>query len=63
MVDRHPAFVHHFLELPVTQRIGGVPENSDQNHIDRKPHPLRIKHGHWLVFKSGSLAHDDNQPA
>jgi len=35
MVNHHTAFLHDFLEMPVTQWIGCVPANADQNHIDR----------------------------
>jgi hypothetical protein len=52
MVDRHTALLHHFFEMPVTQGIGRVPANADQNYIDQKSHPLRVQHGHWPVFKT-----------
>ena len=51
------------LVKPVTQSTGHVPANTGQNHIDRKPNTLSVQHGHWVVFKSGTLAHADNQPS
>lgn len=62
MADRYTALVHHFPKRAVTQGIGGVLANADQNHIDLKRHHLGVQHGHSLVFKSRSLAHADNQP-
>ena len=34
MVDKHAAFLHHFLQMPVAQRISRVPTDANQNHVD-----------------------------
>src|SRR5471032_1691459 len=33
-----------FLEVPVAQRVGRIPANADQDHIDRKAHPFEVEH-------------------
>src|SRR5471030_2777402 len=33
-----------FLEVPVAQRVGRIPADADQDHIDRKAHPFEVEH-------------------
>src|SRR5471030_1712142 len=33
-----------FLEVPVAQRVGRIPADAYQNHIDRKAHPFEVEH-------------------
>src|SRR5476649_1033509 len=33
-----------FLELPVAQRVGHIPADADQDHVDRKAHPFEVEH-------------------
>ena len=47
MVDRHAALFHHLLEVPVAQRVGRVPADADQDHVDRKAHPFEVEHIDW----------------
>src|SRR5476649_1810942 len=44
MVNRHAALFHHLLEVPVAQRVGRIPADADQDHIDRKAHPFEVEH-------------------
>jgi len=44
MVDRHATLFHHLLEVPVAQRIGGIPADADQEHVDRKAHTFEVEH-------------------
>ena len=44
MVDRYAALFHHLLEVPVTQRVGRIPTDADQDDIDGKAHPFEIEH-------------------
>jgi hypothetical protein len=44
MVDRHAALFHDLLEVPLAQRVGRVPADADQDHIDRKAHPFEVEH-------------------
>jgi hypothetical protein len=50
MVDHHTTLLHYFFQVPVAQRIGGVPPNANQNYVDRKSHPFGIQHGRSLIF-------------
>ena len=42
MIDRHAALFHDLLEVAVAQRVGRIPADADQDHIDRKAHPLKL---------------------
>jgi hypothetical protein len=44
IVSRRTTFLHHFFEMPVTQGIGSLPANADQNHVDRKSLYFGIQH-------------------
>jgi hypothetical protein len=54
MVDRHAALLHYLLEVPVAQRISGVPADADQNHINRKAHTFEVEHVDlsWIRHRS-----------
>ena len=54
MVDRHAALFHHFLKVPVAQRVGRVPADADQDHIDGKAHPFEVEHvdSSWFGHRS-----------
>jgi hypothetical protein len=56
MVDRHAALFHHLLEVPVARRVGCIPAGIDQDHIDRKAHPLETEHVDlsWIWHRSYS---------
>src|SRR5665647_1667618 len=38
MVDKHASFLHHFLKMAIAQRIGRVPTDANQNHVDWESH-------------------------
>lgn len=42
MVDRHAVLFHHFFDVPVTQWVGRIPTDANQDHIDGKAHPLKL---------------------
>ena len=44
MVDRDAALFHDLLEVPVAQRVGRIPADADQDHIDQKAHPFEVEH-------------------
>jgi len=44
MVDRNAALLHHFLEVPIAQRVGCIPPDANQDHIDRKAHPFEVEY-------------------
>jgi hypothetical protein len=44
MVEGHAALLHHLLKVPVAQRIGDVPADADQDHLDRKAHTFEVEH-------------------
>jgi hypothetical protein len=54
MVDRHAALFHDLLEVPVAQRVGCIPADADQDHINRKAHPLEVEHvdSSWIRHRS-----------
>jgi hypothetical protein len=44
MVDRHAAFFHNLLEVRGAQRIGGIPADADQDHVNRSAHTCEVEH-------------------
>ena len=40
VADNHTALLHHFLSLPVSQRIGCIPTNAHQSNGYWKSHPF-----------------------
>jgi hypothetical protein len=61
MADRHAAFFHDLLEAPVVQRVGCIPVDADQDHIDRKSRPLKLSISNHpgfgtAVYPTGPLA-------
>ena len=44
MVDEHAAFLHHFLQVAMAQRIRCIPANAHQNDIDWKAHSFGRQH-------------------
>jgi hypothetical protein len=44
MVDRNAALLHHFLEMPIAQRVGCIPPDANQDHSDQKAHPFEVEH-------------------
>ena len=49
-----------FFKVSIAQRIGSVPANTDQNHINRKTHPFGVQHGSGSCFKGSSLPVGEN---
>ena len=41
--NRHATLFHHFLDVPVAQRIGRIPADANQDHIDRKARPFEVE--------------------
>jgi hypothetical protein len=44
MVNLHAALIHHFLELPVADRIGHVPADAPQDHVPLEMATLELNH-------------------
>jgi hypothetical protein len=44
MVNRHASLGHHFLDVPVAQRVGCVPANTDQDDVSRETHSFEAEH-------------------
>lgn len=40
MVNRHATFLHHFLDVPVDQRVRNLPSNADQDDYHREAYGL-----------------------
>jgi hypothetical protein len=44
VVDRDAALLHYLLDMPIAQRISGVPADADQDHVDREAHTFEVEH-------------------
>ena len=44
MINTHTTLLHHFLKMAVAERIGCVPADADQNHVDWKSHSFSSQH-------------------
>ena len=60
MVDQHTALFHDLLEVPVAPRVGRMPADADQDHLDRKARPFEVEYVGHLMIGRRSLS---GQPA
>lgn len=44
MVYLHVALLHYPFQVPIAQRVGHVPADADQDHIDQKAYPFAVEH-------------------
>lgn len=44
MVDRNNMLFHHFLYVPVAQRVSRIPSNTDPDDFDRETHSFKVEH-------------------
>jgi hypothetical protein len=58
MVDRHAALLHELLEVRVAERIGRIPADADQDHINRRTCPFEVEY-----IESSGLSTVVYQPA
>jgi hypothetical protein len=52
MIHGQPVLAHHFLKIPVAERVAAVPSDAEQDYIRRVVTPLewRIVASHGLVM-------------
>ena len=55
MVDRHAALFHHLFQVSVAQRVGRIPADANQDHVDRKAHSFEVEHVDSSKFRGRSL--------
>lgn len=55
MIDGHPALGHQLFDVSVTQRIGCVPQDTDEDDFDRKAQPFEVQYVHFFAWKPSSL--------
>ena len=52
MVDRHAALFHHLFQVSVAQRVGRIPADANQDHVDRKAHSFEVEHVDSSKFRA-----------
>ena len=59
VIDEHTSLGHHLFDVAQAQRVGCVPANAHQHHLQRIVHPLDylaqcLDHQHHPVVRLGS---------
>ncbi|MFP9230903.1 hypothetical protein A0E43_19370 [Pectobacterium cacticida] len=58
MINFNAPFLHHFFQMAVAQRIGRIPADAHQDHIDWETHSFGIEHGRSTRSVDSRVAYD-----